>query len=142
MTLSNWQAELGSVTVGADTDYVLDGPITGLGVPAPRTSDLDLPTGGTLGGRDLPARRTIGIPVAVNGADAADVMDLVDTLCAAWAPTSSDTTLDICLPGMGAVRWTGRPRGVDLDLTELHAGAARARLLFDALNPDGSPVGP
>lgn len=141
MTLLEWQAELGGVTVGAGTDYIFDGPITGLGVPAPRTSDLELPTGGTLGGRDLKARRTIGLPVSIVGTDPADVMDSADVLCAAWAPTSTDTYLDIRLPGTGTVRYTGRPRGVDLDLTDLHAGSARARLLFDALNPDGEPVG-
>lgn len=141
MSLTEWSAQLGSLTVGDGTDYVLDGPITGLGVPAPRTSDLDLPTGGTLGGRDLPSRRTIGIPVSIVGDSAADVMGSVDDLNAAWAPTSTDTYLDICLPGWGTVRYTGRPRGVDLDLTDLHTGAARARLIFDALDPDGEPQG-
>jgi hypothetical protein len=141
MALTEWQAQLGSLVVGADTDYIFDGPITGLGVPAPRTSDLDLPTGGTVGGRDLPARRSIGLEVAIVGEDAAAVMDSVAALNAAWAPTSTDTYLDICLPGMGTVRWTGRPRGADLDLTDLHTGAARARLLFDALDPDGEPEG-
>jgi hypothetical protein len=140
MPLAEWSAQLGSVVVGAGTVYVLDGPITGLGVPAPRTSDLDLPTGGTLGGRDLPARRTIAIPVSILRATPADVMDSVDALNAAWAPTSTDTDLDICLPGWGTVRFTGRPRGLDLDLTDLQAGAARARLTFDALDPDGTPM--
>jgi hypothetical protein len=139
MTLAEWTAQLGSLVVGAGTAYVFDGPITGLGVPAPRTSDLDLPTGGTLGGRDLPSRRTIGLPVTILAADATAVMDAVDTLNAAWAPTSTDTHLDICLPGWGTVRYTGRPRGVDLDLTDLFTGAARARLTFDALDPDGEP---
>lgn len=141
MPLGEWQAQIGAVTVGAGTAYVFDGPITGLGVPAPRTSDLDLPTGGTLGGRDLKTRRVIGLPVSIIGAGPADVMDSADVLCAAWAPTSTDTYLDICLPGAGTVRYTGRPRGVDLDLTDLHCGSVRARLLFDALNPDGEPVG-
>jgi hypothetical protein len=140
MTLTEWTAQLGSLVVGAGTDYVFDGPITGLGVPAPRTADLDLPTGGTLGGRDLPARRTIGLPVSILADGPAAVRDAVDTLNAAWAPTSTDTYLDICLPGWGTVRYTGRPRGVDLDLTDLFAGAARARLIFDALDPDGVPV--
>jgi len=139
MSLSEWQAQLGSLIVGAGTDYVFDGPITGLGVPAPRTSDLELPTGGILGGRDLPAKKTIGIAVSIVATDAADAMGAVDTLTAAWAPTSTDTYLDICLPGWGTVRYTGRPRGVDLDLTDLQAGNARARLVFDALDPNGEP---
>jgi hypothetical protein len=139
MPLTSWQAQLGSLVVGAGTAYVFDGPITGLGVPAPRTSDLDLPTGGTMGGRDLPTRRTIGIPVSIVAADPDAVMDAVDALNAAWAPTSTDTYLDICLPGR-TVRYTGRPRGVDLDLTDLFTGAARARLVFDALDPDGVSV--
>jgi hypothetical protein len=140
MTLAEWTAQLGSLVVGAGTAYVFDGPVTGLGVPAPRTSDLDLPTGATLGGRDLPARRTIGLPVAIIGATAAAVMGSVATLTAAWAPTSTDTTLDIRLPGTGTVRYTGRPRGVDLDLADLHTGTARARLVFDALDPAGVVV--
>jgi hypothetical protein len=138
MALSEWQAQIGSLIVGAGTDYIFDGPITGLGVPAPRTSDLDLPTSGTLGGRDLPTKRAIGIAVSVVGADATAVMDLVATLNPAWAPTSNDVYLDICLPGMGTVRYTGRPRGVELDLADLQAGSARARLVFDALNPAGA----
>lgn len=141
MTISEWQAQLGSLTLGSGTAYILDGPITGLGVPAPRTSDLDLPTGGTLGGRDLPSRRTIGIPISIFGATPADVMDSIETLNSAWAPTSTDTHLDISLPGTGTIRYTGRPRGVDLDLDDLHTGAARARLIFDALDPDGEPQG-
>jgi len=139
--LEAWQAELNGLTVGAGTDYQFDGPITGLGVPAPRTSDLDLPTGGTLAGRDLPTRRTIGLPVSILGADADDAMDLVAALTAAWAPTSTDTYLDVCLPGTGTVRYTGRPRGVDLDLTDLKGGAPSARLVFDALDPAGEPQG-
>ena len=139
----DWQAELGGVTIGAGTDYDLEGPITGLGVPAPRTSDLDRgDQPGVFGGRDVPKVRTIGIAVAINGDDPAGAWDLVDALCAAWATTSTDTTLDIRLPGMGTVRWTGRPRGVDLDLELLPYGSARARLVFDALDPDGAPVGP
>lgn len=141
MPLTAWQAQLGSLVVGAGTVYTLDGPITGLGVPAPRTSDLDLPTGGTVAGRDLPTRRTIGIPVSILRATPADVMESVDALNAAWAPTSTDTDLDICLPGTGTIRYTGRPRGADLDLTDLHTGTARVRLVFDALDPDGEPQG-
>lgn len=140
MALSEYQAQIGAVVVGADTDYILDGPITGLGVPGPRTADLDLPTGGTVGGRDLPSKRVIGIPVSIVGDSPADVMTAADVLCAAWAPTSTDTYLDICLPGWGTVRWTGRPRGVDLDLEMLPFGAARARLLFEALDSAGASV--
>jgi hypothetical protein len=139
--LSEWSAQLGSLVVGAGTAYVFDGPITGLGVPAPRTSDLDLPTGGTVGGRDLPSPRSIGIPVSVLADTPAAAMTAVDVLLTAWAPTSTDTYLDLCLPGWGTVRYTGRPRGVDLDLSDLQAGNARARLMFDALDPDREPQG-
>lgn len=141
MPLTEWQAQLGSLVVGAGTVYVLDGPITGLGVPAPRTSDLDLPTGGTYGGRDLPTLRTIGIPVSILRDSPAAAMESVEALNAAWAPTSTDTTLDICLPGTGTIRYTGRPRGAALDLADLHCGSAQVRLVFDALDPDGEPQG-
>ena len=141
MALSDWQAQLGGVTVGAGTDYPLEGPITGLGVPQPRTSDL--PKGdsaGAFGGRDIPATRTIGIAVVALGDTPADAWDLAAALCAAWAPTSMDTTLDIGLPGMGTVRWTGRPRGAELDLQYLPQSTARVRLTFEALVPDGVDV--
>lgn len=141
MATSEWQAELGGVTVGNGTIYQFEGPITGLGVPSPRISDLDLPTGGTVGGRDIAAKRTIGLAIYVLGDDASDVMTAVAALNAAWAPTSTDVDLEINLPGMGAVIWTGRPRGVDLDLALLPYGVARARLVFDALDPDGEPQG-
>lgn len=141
MALTDWQAQLGGVTVGDGTDYILDGPITGLGVPAPRTSDLErADTAGVFGGRDIPKTRLIGIAVSVAADSPAVAWELVDVLCAAWAPTSTDTTLDIRLPGMGTRRWTGRPRGVDLDLDLLPQGAARARLTFEALNPNGATV--
>jgi len=141
MPLSDYQAELNSITIGAGTDYQFETAIEGLGIATPRTSDLPLPTGGVYGGRDLPDVRTITLAIAILGDDPDDVMDLVAALLTAWAPTSTDTTLDICLPGMGTVRWTGRPRGVDLDLAALPLGnTARARLVFVALDPTGVPV--
>lgn len=133
--MDDYQAELNGLTLGEGTQYLFEG-ITGLGVPAPRTSDLDLPTGGTLGGRDLPAVRRIGLAVVLVPGDT-DLMELVADLNDAWAPASDDTTLSIQLPGMDLTAWTGRPRGVDLDLSGISFGWARARLVFDALDPDG-----
>jgi hypothetical protein len=140
MPLSDYQAVLNGLTIGAGTTYEFEGPVDGLGVPAPRTADLELPTGGVLGGRDLPSVRVITIQVAILAASASAAMTAVAALNTAWAPSSTDQTLDIRLPGMGTVRWTGRPRGVDVDLDRIISGVARARLIFDALNPIGVVV--
>lgn len=145
MPLSDWQASLGGddplITIGEGTDYLWEGPIAGLGTPAPRVSDLDLPTGGILGGRDLPNSRTFSLAVIILGDDAADAMTKTIALTDAWLPSSTDQAFDIRLPGMGTLRWTGRPRGADVDLTDLPlAFTVRARLVFEAFSPAGVAV--
>lgn len=139
---ADYQAELGGVTIGAGTVYPLTGPIGGLGVPRPRT--YDTPRGSAAGdaaGPDVADKRVITLPVAILGDDPADCWDLVDTLCAAWAPSPTDVSLDIALPGGTVIRYTGRPRGVTLNLAYLARSTAEALLTFEALDPDAEPVG-
>lgn len=137
---SDWQVEVGGVTLGAGTDYILTGPVTGLGLPAPRTADQERGNSpGDVGGFDVDSRRILTVQVGVNGQDAADGMDLLEQLKAAWTSSPVDVTFDLRLPGYDAVarRWYGRPRGVDVELGLLRLGYIDALCTFEALDPYG-----
>lgn len=141
MTITtDWQVEVGGVTLGAGTDYILTGPVTGLGLPAPRTADQERGNSpGDVAGADVDARRVLTVPVGVNGQDAADGWDLLEELKAAWTSSVVDVTFDLRLPGFDAVarRWYGRPRGVDVELALLRLGYIDALCTFEALDPYG-----
>lgn len=134
---ADWQAELAGVTVGAGTRYVLTGPITGLGIPTPRTGDAergDRP--GDVTGADVPARRVLTIPLGIDGDSAAEGWTLLETLSAAWSPSAADETFDLRLPGFGTTRrFYGRPRGVETDLSLLRHGWVDVLATFEALDP-------
>lgn len=135
---ADWQAEVGGVTVGAGTDYPLTGPITGLGNPAPRTSDGERGNEpGDVGGFDVPARRVLTVPLGVNGPDAATGWALYEALKSAWATSPVDVALDLRLPGFTSVarRFYGRPRGLDSDLALLRHGWIDVLATFEALDP-------
>lgn len=137
---ADWQVEVGGVTVGAGTDFILTGPVTGLGLPAPRTADQERGNSpGDVAGLDVDSRRVLTVPVGVNGQDAADGWDLLEELKAAWTSTTVDVTFDLRLPGFDAVarRWYGRPRGVDVELALLRLGYIDALCTFEALDPYG-----
>jgi hypothetical protein len=143
MTITaDWQAELAGVTVGAGTPYEFSGPMTGLGLPAPRTADLERGLSpGDVGGQDVDARRVLTVQVSIDAPDetAASVWALFDQLKAAWATTPVDVPFDLRLPGFDAAnrRWYGRPRGVDADVTLLRLGHIDALCTFEALDPYG-----
>lgn len=138
-----WQFEIRDLTGGAGTVYHFTGPITGLGIPVPRTDgdqergDLD----GDVGGSDTLPRRILTLPVGIDGADADDAMGLFQALKAAWRPSIVDVTLDLCLPGFPTddetLTWFGRPRGIAEDLSRLKSGWIDALLTFEALDPYG-----
>lgn len=143
MTITaDWQAELGGVTIGAGTAYEFSGPMTGFGLPAPRTADLERGLSpGDVGGQDVDARRIITVQLSVDAPDAtaASAWALFDTLKAAWASSPTDVAFDVRLPGFAAAnrRWYGRPRGVDSDLTLLRLGHLDLLCSFEALDPLG-----
>lgn len=137
---ADWQVEVGGVTLGAGTDFVLTGPVTGLGNPAPRSADQERGnSAGDVAGFDVDSRRVFTVPVGVNGQDAVDGMDLLEQLKAAWSTSVADVTFDMRLPGFESVarRWYGRPRGVDVELGLLRLGYIDALCTFEALDPYG-----
>lgn len=136
----DWQVELGGVTVGAGTGYVLTGPITGLGLAVPRSADSERGMSpGDVAGVDVDARRVLTIQVGVDGADAASGMAEFEVLKGAWASSPIDVALDIRLPGFASVarRFYGRPRGMDVELASLHTGWIDVLATFEALDPYG-----
>lgn len=139
MPLALWQAELRSLTMGDGTNYPFDaevGGITGLGVPAPKTADVDLAhQDGAYGSEDFMGVRVVTIPFVLGGTPA-QVFEWLDDLNTAWAPASSDLTLTLGLPFYGDVDLEGRPRGLDVDTKHAQFGIIRAMGTFVGLNPE------
>ena len=140
MITVDWQAELAGVVVGAGTRYQLVGPITGLGIAAPRVADQERgDQAGDVAGRDVASRRVLTVPIGIDGVDAGDAWTLFDALKQAWSPTAGDVPFDLRLPGFAGVsrRFYGRPRGLDSDLAQLRQGWIDVLATFDALDPYG-----
>lgn len=139
MTITaDWQAELRGVTMGAGTPFILTGPIGGLGLPAPRGGDQERGnSAGNVAGYDVANRRTLTVPLGINGTDADDAWALYETLKAAWTSTVVDVAFDLRLPGFASVsrRFYGRPRGLDVEIGLLKSGWVDALGTFDALDP-------
>lgn len=137
---ADWQAELRGLTVGSGTDYQFTGPIDGLGIPKVRSGDSELPRRhGDYGGYDVLARRVLAFPLGIVGDSLADTYQKLQALKAAWKPSIADLGLDIRLAGQPAtvLRYYGRPRGIDADLTRLRNSWADLLLTFEALDPLG-----
>lgn len=134
--MSDWTVTRGSLTIGAGTDYVLTGPVGGLGTPGVRASDADRGNrDGSVGGTDPLERRTISIPIGMWASTTSGAVALLDTVKAAFAPSTSDVTITIELPGMGPWTFYGRPRGIDVDLANLSEGWIATLIQFVALDP-------
>ncbi len=103
----------------------------GLGVPAPKTADVDLDGApGSYPGRDYGGPRILTFPLAWGGSTAAEAMlDLLD-LSEAWLPSVVDVTLDFQLPGWGLCLVEGRPRGLVEDLSRIPSGEGAALATF------------
>lgn len=135
---ADWQAELRGVTFGSLTPYPFTGPIGGLGIPAPRGADQERGNSpGDVAGYDVANRRTLTVPMGVDGTSADDAWALYETLKAAWTSTVVDVAFDLRLPGFASVsrRFYGRPRGLEVNLTLLKSGWLDALGTFDALDP-------
>lgn len=131
-----WTGLLQGVTFGAGTVYRIDeSNVSGVGVPAPKSNDVDLIHGdGAYAGADRKAARIITIPFVVLNSSPASTMDSFETLAAAWEPTTSDVTLELYLPGKNFTV-SGRPRGLIEDLRHLKASRIYCIGTFVALNP-------
>jgi hypothetical protein len=137
MPLTEWQGSLNSVTFGTGTNYRFDerGGIAGIGVPTPKSHDVDLKSGdGAYSGADRKSVRIITIPFVVLGTSPSDAMDNFQTLCGAFVEQASDITLELYLPG-NHFTVAGRPRGLNEDLSRLKASVIPCLARFDALTP-------
>lgn len=134
--MANWTATLRGVAVGDGTDYPITQPgITGLGIPATRTSDQ--PRGhlsGDVGGDDVLDKRVLTIPVGIDKDTAEAAWTAIGVLKTAWAPSYSDIALTLSMAGV-TVTYYGRPRGFDLQAPFLGQGWADVLLTFEALRP-------
>lgn len=141
MTITgDWQVELRSVLIGDGTDYAVirdPGPRGLLGTPSVRSSDVDLMGDGAAAGADRYSSRIITIPVDVWGGDPETTNERVRTLLSAWRRSSTDTTLDVRLPGQPeeVLRYFGRARGGSETAWTLLSGHHGVLLAFAALDP-------
>lgn len=142
MTLTaDWQVEVGALVLGAGTAYEIDdaaGGIGGLGLAGIRS--YDAPRGdrdGEVAVDDVYEARLLTIPVVAVGDGPAAASALVTELRAAWAAQAGEVTLDLRLPGQPetALRFYGRPRGLQEDQRLLRSGVVRALATFRALDP-------
>lgn len=139
---AHYQGELRGLTWGAGTPYEFSGPIGGLGLPVPRSSDQERgDRDGDVGGDDTYPRRILTFPLNIDAATPAATMQAAQALKRAWQKSPVDVALDLCLPGFPSsdevLRFYGRPRPLDLDLTRLKSSHADALATFEALDPFG-----
>lgn len=141
MPLAVWQVQVDSLVTGDGTNYPLDADsngISGLGVPAPKTADVELfHADGAYGSADYMGVRVITVPYALGGTPA-QVFEWLDDLNTAWAPRTADVDLTIGLPFYGDVVFTGRPRGLEADTKNAHFGIILCLGTFIALDPNAS----
>lgn len=133
----DYQAELGGVLMGPETDFVIIPPgISGLGIAKPKTQDVDLAgADGVYPGADFRAPRIILIPLEILGDDDDDAMGNYHALELAWLPTVATTELHIKLPALGAFYFVGKARGIELNLELLARGVVQCVAEFHATDP-------
>ena len=128
------QWQIGNVLIGSDTIHFVG--VDGLGVPEPKTRDVDLDlSDGVAFGPDLQSSRSLALTIHVVSHRAAtdrqtNVMSTVKTVLAWWPTSSASTVLYGRMPGFGLLSFVGRTRGADVDYTALRAGLVRMQLTF------------
>jgi len=135
---ADWHVEIRGTLTGPGTDYQL-GPrvIEGLDVPQAKSNDVDLAhAAGVYQGRDYTGPRVISIDYAIDGNSvAASAGSAFVALSALWAASETDLPLHMRVPGFGHIVFTGRPRGLLGDLSDLSIGFVRAQATFFCGNP-------
>lgn len=131
-----WQVELDGMLLGAGTDVLIaEEGIGGLGVPAPKTSDVELAhADGAWLGTDLGGTRVVTVPFFI-AATPHYAAQLFDELAALWAPKTATSELHMLLPGFGHLWVRGRPRGLVDDLSRLRSGVVTALGTFFCGDP-------
>lgn len=137
--MADYQLAIGTLTLGAGTDYQLRGGPEGLGLPDLRTSDTPRPQDhGLFWGSDYFGKRTVTLDVTILGDDPGDAAAKMDALAAVWQPPAgSEATvpLTVDLPGQVARTLDGRPRRAAYNLDNLKAGIIVATLQYEAADP-------
>lgn len=138
LVTDDYHLEVQGLLHGPTTRFHWTGPWTGLGLPAPKTNDVDLDDAdGSYPGRDRLTSRVLTFPVGFGGTTPAAVMDDLRTLSEAWTTVAvGQVELHAQLPGWGHFYVVGRPRGLVEDLTNLKGGEGLALLTFHALDPE------
>ena len=137
---ADWQVELNGLLTGTGTVYRL-GPdrISGLfGVPPAKTRDVDLVgQDGAIGSADFMGPRIVIVAYVIVTADVGAALSACSTLSAAWEPGASDIQLHVQLPGLGHKYLVGRPRGLEVVMSDrrLLGGVLPAMGEFHALDP-------
>jgi hypothetical protein len=133
---ADWQVELRGTLTGAGTPFMLEPPgLTGLGVPNPKTNDVDrMFADGMHMGRDYAGVRVVNVAYTIT-ATAAEAGELLLELDGLWAVDNDDVELHARIPGFGHIVLEGRPRGLLEDARGLGAGIARALATFWCGNP-------
>lgn len=123
---ADWQAELNGVLMGDLTDYKFgELGIEGLGVPAAKSNDTDLVgQDGAYAAPDFMGVRAllIHLTVGATALNAADGFAQLATLNPAWEPVTADVELHLQLPGLGHIKFVGRPRGLEAVATNVLKG--------------------
>ena len=137
LVTQDYHLELRGLLMGPGTRFHFDGPWSGLGLPTPKTADVDLEQGeGSYPGRDYLASRVLTFPIGFGGSSAAEAMLDLLALSEAWqVSNATDLVLVAQLPGWEKWSVTGRPRGLVEDLTRLKSGEGRALATFVANDP-------
>ncbi len=139
MTLQKYQLQIGSLTMGPSTNYIVHN-VQGFGVPNVRVGDTDRPLDhGLFYGRDFISGRTITIDLTVIGTSDSDAMNNLDALLAAWTPVSSDATttkpLIVNLAGLADRQLNGRPRRASADVSRMVGNRIPVSLEYVAADP-------
>jgi hypothetical protein len=115
--------------------------VTGLlGVPQPKTSDVDLwGQPGAEGNPEYAGVRLLTITAKIVSASQAAALTAIAALDTAWASSNTDIPLVIQLGGT-RYQVSGRPRGFTDDLSEFDIYIIHVLLRFDALNPARTTV--
>ena len=137
--MNDTTALINGVTIGAGTAYRwADWPSGLYSTPPIRTTDTGLPDShGVTAGLDRLNGRLVAFDVFVRAASRADGEVALAVLEAAFAPSDSETTLDVRITGTpDEYRLYGRPRGVLAPLGRRFInGTARVRCEFMATDP-------
>lgn len=137
---ADYQASLLGLLMGEGTPYEFGlAGIQGLGNPTTKSQDTELHgREGSVGGPDYRDVRPFLVHLEIVQDTDTDAMNALALLQAAWLPVAADIPLYIQLPGMGLRFWNGRPRELEVDLTDLKQGHITCIGTFVALDPQGT----